>query len=272
MDITVDGARIFVHTGGRDFDPARPSLVLVHGGGNDHSAWGLQSRYFAHHGHNVLVPDLPGHGRSEGVAPATIEAYADWLWRFLDAAGVARAHLAGHSMGSLIVLAAAAQQPARALSLVLIGPSDHMQVHPDLLAAAAANDPRAWELITDWGFGKPAHRGGHQAPGLWLRGGGRALLASCPPDVLGSDLAACDGWTGALDKAAKIACPALFLMGDGDRMTPVRASAGLRAAIAGARSVVLPATGHMIMVERPNETIDAMAEFLAEFREGASVT
>ncbi|MDA0786598.1 MAG: alpha/beta hydrolase [Proteobacteria bacterium] len=266
MEMKVDGQSVFVHTGGRAFDGEQPTLVLIHGGGNDHSAWGLQTRYFAHHGYNVLVPDLPGHGRSGGTAPTTIEDFAAWLWRFLDAAGVEAAHLVGHSMGSLIVLAAAAQAPDRASSLILIGPSDHMQVHPDLLTAAAANDPVAWEMITDWGFGKPAHKGGHQAPGLWLRGGGRALLASCPADVLGSDLAACNDWTGALDAAAKVTCRTLFMMGSGDRMTAVAASKGLRAAIPGAQTKILPDTGHMIMVERPNETIDIISGFLDDIR------
>ena len=266
MEMKVDGHGVFVHTGGRPFDAAQPTLVLIHGGGNDHSAWGLQTRYFAHHGFNVFVPDLPGHGRSGGTTPDTIDGFAVWLWRFVDAAGVQAVHLAGHSMGSLIALAAAAQAPARASSLTLIGPSDHMQVHPDLLTAAAANDPVAWEMITDWGFGKPAHKGGHQAPGLWLRGGGRALLASCPADVLGSDLAACNDWSGALDAAASVTCPTLFLMAAGDRMTPVGASKGLRAAISGARTEILPGTGHMIMVERPNETIDIISDFLDGIR------
>ncbi|MEP4378987.1 MAG: alpha/beta hydrolase [Alphaproteobacteria bacterium] len=271
MDMNVDGETVFVHTGGREFDAEKPTLVLVHGGGNDHSAWGLQTRYFAHHGYNVLVPDLPGHGRSGGATPSSIEDFAAWLWRFVDAAGtdgdrVETVHLAGHSMGSLIALAAAAQMPVRTSSLILIGPSGHMQVHPDLLTATAANDPVAWEMITDWGFGKPAHKGGHQAPGLWLRGGGRALLASCPADVLGSDLAACNDWTGALEAAAKVACPTLFLMASGDRMTPVGASKGLRAAIEDARSEILPDTGHMIMVERPNETIDLISGFLDDIR------
>jgi pimeloyl-ACP methyl ester carboxylesterase len=266
MEMNVDGQTVFVHTGGRPFDPDQPNLVLVHGGGNDHSAWGLQTRYFAHHGYNVLVPDLPGHGRSGGTTPTTIDAFAQWLWRFIDAAEIKTAHLAGHSMGSLIALAAAAQAPERASSLTLIGPSDHMQVHPDLLAAAAANDPVSWEMITDWGFGKPAHKGGHQAPGLWLRGGGRALLASGPDDVLGSDLAACNDWTGAPDAAAQVSCPTLFLMGAGDRMTPVGASKGLRGVISGAQSEILPDTGHMIMVERPNETIDIVSGFLGGIR------
>ena len=156
--------------------------------------------FFAHHGYSVLVPDLPGHGRSEGPAPENVDDYTSWLWRFLDAVGVQKAALVGHSMGSLITLAAAAQQPERMLALGLAGTSDHMQVHPDLLELAAADDPKAFELITEWGFGKTAHIGGHQAPGLWMRGGGRALLASCAPGVLGTDMAACNNWGGAVDR------------------------------------------------------------------------
>ena len=262
MELNVDGRAVFAHTGGQDFTEDKPALVFIHGGGNDHTYWGLQTRFFAHHGYSVLVPDLPGHGRSEGPAPENVEDYTSWLWRFLDAVGAQKAALVGHSMGSLITLAAAAQHPERMLALGLAGTSDHMQVHPDLLELAAADDPKAFELITEWGFGKTAHIGGHQAPGLWMRGGGRALLASCAPGVLGTDMAACNDWEGAVDAAALVTCPTLFLLAAADRMTPPRASKGLQAEIAGAQVEILPDTGHMMTVERPNESIDIIYDFL----------
>lgn len=262
MKLTVDGYAVYVHTGGHDYAADKPSLIFVHGGGHDHTYWSLQTRFFAHHGYSVLVPDLPGHGRSEGTAPENIDDYASWLWRFVDAIGVENAVFVGHSMGSLAVLAAAAQQPDRTLALVLAGTSDHMQVHPDLLTLAASGDPVAFELITDWGFGKLAHKGGHQAPGLWLRGGGRALLASCHSGVLGTDMAACNAWEGALEAAGLITCPTLFLLGDSDRMTPPWASKGLQATITNAQVDILANTGHMMTVERPNESIDIIHGFL----------
>lgn len=262
MELTVDGRAVFAHTGGQDFSTDKPTLVFVHGGGNDQTFWGLQTRFFAHHGFSVLVPDLPGHGRSEGPAPESIEDYATWLWAFVDAVGAEKVALVGHSMGSLIALAAAAAQPDRMLALGLAGTSDHMQVHPDLLALSAADDPKAYELITDWGFGKAAHKGGHQSPGLWLRGGGRALLASGQPGVLGTDMAACNAWEGALAAAEHVSCPTLFLLAEADRMTPPRASKGLQAAITGARVEVLSGAGHMMTVERPNESIDVIYDFL----------
>jgi pimeloyl-ACP methyl ester carboxylesterase len=265
MDLSVDGRRAFGHTGGRAFDPRKPVLLLVHGAGCDHTMWGLQTRYFAHHGFSVLALDLPGHGRSAGTPPATIEAFGAWLWRAADAAGVgagARIALAGHSMGSLIALAAAGLEPHRTGALVLVGAAAHMQVHADLIAAAQADDASAFAAITDWGFGRAAHIGGHQAPGLWLDGGGRALLAASRPGVLAAGLVACNDYTAGPEAAARVACPTLILVGADDRMTPPRTVAPLVAALADVRVETLADTGHMIMVERPNETIDLIAGFL----------
>lgn len=262
MDINVNGAAVFAHTGGQPFDPAKPVLMLVHGAGTDHTFWGLQTRFFAHHGYSVLAVDLPGHGRSDGPPLESIEALGAWIWQVLDAVGADSASIAGHSMGSLIALAAGAHNPERADALVLVGTSERVAVHEDLLSAGQNNDPRAFDMITDWGFGKPAHLGGHQAPGLWMQGGGLALLRSGTPGVLGADLAACDAYDGAVAAAGKVTCPVLLLLGAGDRMTPPRTTKALADVLPHVESEILPGTGHMIMVERPNETIDAIDGFL----------
>ena len=108
MELTVNGNRTYCYTGGRPFEATKPTVVFIHGVLNDHSVWILQSRYLAHHGFNVLAVDLPGHCRSEGEAPSTVEEAAGFVAALLDAAGVAEAALVGHSWGSLIALEAAA--------------------------------------------------------------------------------------------------------------------------------------------------------------------
>src|SRR5258707_4881756 len=113
MQLSVDGADTYAYTGARAFVAAQPSLLFVHGAAHDHSVWALQSRYFAHHGYNVLAVDLPGHGRSAGAPLPSVEAIAQWLPRVLDAAGVTTAAVIGHSMGTLAVLDCAAQFPDR---------------------------------------------------------------------------------------------------------------------------------------------------------------
>ena len=62
----VNHHRTYCYTGGKAFDANKPTVVFIHGVLNDHSVWILQSRWFAHHGWNVLALDLPGHCRSEG--------------------------------------------------------------------------------------------------------------------------------------------------------------------------------------------------------------
>jgi len=258
MNLTVNGNDAYVATGGRNFEPILPTVVLIHGSGFDHSAWALHSRYFAHHGFSVLVPDLPGHGRSPGPALTTITAMADWVAALLDAAGVAKAHLVGHSMGSLIALETAARHPAKVSALGLIGTAAAMTVGPDLLKAAETNDVDAVDMVSIWGLGYRAELGGSLAPGLWMHGGAQRVLQRCAPGVLFSDLSACNAYAEALTTAAKIAVPTTVILGERDMMTPAKAGKTLAAAIPHARTVVLRGAGHMMMAERPDELLAAL--------------
>ena len=95
MIVTVDGAPVYVYTGTRPQIGGLRTLVFVHGAGQDHSVWALQSRYVAHHGRNVLAVDLPGHGRSPGPPLASIEEMSAWLLDVLDAAGAPSADAPG---------------------------------------------------------------------------------------------------------------------------------------------------------------------------------
>src|SRR5579859_1643620 len=166
MQLTIDGADIFVATGGKTFDPSLPTIMFLHGAGMDHTAWALHDRWFAHHGYNVLAPDLPGHGRSSGALLSTIADMADWVGALLDAAGVGSAKLVGHSMGSLIALETAARHPSKVSALALVGTAAIMTVGPDLLKAAEANDHAAVDMVSIWGLGHQAELGGSLAPGL----------------------------------------------------------------------------------------------------------
>ena len=136
MRLVVNGRDAAAYCGGVPFDAARPAVVLLHGALNDHSVWSLTGRYLAHHGWAVLALDQPGHGQSAGPALASVEALADWVVASLDAAGVRSAALVGHSLGSLIVLEAAARLGERATALVLVATAFPMNVPAELLRLA----------------------------------------------------------------------------------------------------------------------------------------
>jgi pimeloyl-ACP methyl ester carboxylesterase len=258
MNLSVNDIATFVATGGREFDSSLPTVVMIHGAGFDHSAWALHSRWFAHHGVSVLVPDLPGHGRSAGPALRSIAEMADWTAALLDAAGAAKAHLIGHSMGSLIALETTARHPEKVSALSLIGTAATMTVGPDLLKAAEANDQTAIDMVSIWGLGFGAELGGSLSPGLWMHGGAQRVLQHCPPGVLFSDLSACNSYAGALAAAAKVTVPTTVILGERDMMTPAKAGKTLAAAIPHARTIVLPGAGHMLMAERPDQLLVAL--------------
>ena len=262
MEFPVDGTATFAATGGRPFDPALPAILFVHGAANDHSVWHLPARHFAHHGFSVAAIDLPGHGRSDGQPPATIGEMAGWVGRAREALGLDRAVLAGHSMGALIVLCAAANNPAATEKLVLLGPAAAMPVHDDLLDAARRNDHKAIDLITYWGLSAASQIGGHRSPGLWMNGGGQRLLESADDGVLAAGLAACAAFADGEARARAVAAETLLILGERDMMTPMKGGLALARDIPAARHVVLAGCGHTMLAERPNETLDAMRDFL----------
>lgn len=262
MDLSIEGGRIHAATGGRSFDPDIPTIIFIHGSGLDHTVWALPARYFAHRDKSVLAVDLPGHGRSEGAPLASIEAMADWIVKLMDELDLSRASLVGHSMGALAALDCAGRYPDRVRAVALLGAAPKMPVHPDLLAAAEADDPLAFELMTSWGHGPSGHFGGARMPGTWMMGGGERLLERVRPGVLHADLAACNAYQGAMAAAAQVASPLLVIMGSEDKMTPARAGAKLAAAIPDARQVTIPACGHMMLAEKPDESLDALKTIL----------
>ncbi len=260
MEIAAAGRALFAATGGRDFDPALPCAVFIHGAGMDHTVWALQTRWFAHHGRNVLALDLPGHGRSAGPGLRRIEDMADCMLAALAAAGAGRFALIGHSMGALVALEAAARAGPALAGLALLGMTPRMPVHPDLLAAAEAGAHGAVELMVGWSLGRPAQLGGNDAPGLWLTGEALRLLERAPGSSLAADLAACDAYRGALAAAGRVTAPTLLLLGGDDRMTPAAKAVDFARAFAAGRSEVLPRVGHMMMLEDPMRTLAALRE------------
>ncbi len=258
MRILVNGGDTFVATGGKDFDPALPAIIFLHGAGMDHSVWALLARSFAHHGYAVLAPDFPGHGRSAGTPLSSIAALADWTAALIDAAGAKTARLVGHSMGSLVALETAARHPGKVTGLGLIATAAAMRVADDLLSAAKANDHAAVDMIAIWGEGYRATLGGSQAPGLWMLGGAERLLERSRPGAIFADLSACNAYQDALAAAAKVAVPSVVIQGSRDLMTPAKGGKAVAAAIPNCRLALIEGAGHMLVSERPDDVLAAL--------------
>ena len=154
MELEINGHRVYAASGNRQPSAEKETVLFLHGTGQDHTIWVLPTRYFARHGRNVLAVDLPGHGRSGGEPLDTIEALADWAIAVLDAAGLESTAIVGHSLGSLVAVAAAARHPDRVRAIALVGTTVPMPVSDVLLEKAERDDHQAIEMLNYWGFSK----------------------------------------------------------------------------------------------------------------------
>lgn len=270
MNLSVNGHTTYCYTGGKPFDAAKPTVVFIHGVLNDHSVWILQSRYLAHHGFNVLAVDLPGHCRSGGEAPSSVEEAADFIAALLDAAGIARAALVGHSWGSLIALEAASRLHERVTHLVLVGTAFPMKVSPALIEASQQDPEAAMKMVNVFSRSTLAAPPSALGPGTWVYGaslalGRRVLRSNTAANVFHRGFVACDRYANGEAAITQITCPVLFVLGAQDQMTPPKAAQGLIAkARAAGKSVTIatPPVGHHQMSETPDATLFAIRDFL----------
>ena len=266
MELSVNGSKVFCYTGGKVFDATKPTAIFIHGVLNDHSVWILQTRYFAHHGWNVLALDLPGHGKSGGDPPASVEAAADTVLALMDAAGLDVAALIGHSFGALIALETAARAPQRISHLALVGVAYPMKVSPVLLEASQNDPEKAIALVNTFSHSTLAPPPSALGPGTWLYGGSRALmrrvLASNPRvNVFHAGFKACNSYAGGDAAMPKVSAPTLFVLGRQDQMTPPKAAQSLVQAAQRGTVAMVPG-GHQMMLEAPDAVLTALREFL----------
>ena len=273
MYINLNHTPLYAYSGGKAFDSAKPSIVFIHGVLNDHSVWILQSRYLANHGYNVLAIDLPGHGKSAGNCPRSVESAAQTTIDLLDALKIDKAALVGHSWGSLIALHAASLAPERISHLAMVCTAAPMKVSLALLDNAQNNPQAAISMVNTFSHSTLAPPPSALGPGTWLYGGSRALmrrvLASNPREnVFHLGFAACDQYSEAntaIKTVSNARTAMLFIAGRSDQMTPPQAAQALISAAqqGSARvSVARLSGGHQIMTEAPDATLAALKEFL----------
>jgi pimeloyl-ACP methyl ester carboxylesterase len=179
---------------------------------------------------------------------------AGWLAGLLDALGIDRFAVAGHSLGSLIALEVAAGASGRVTRLALLGISYPMVVGEVLLDAARADDERAIDMIMVWGHAFASRLGGNPVAGVHIVNVARSIMGRAKPSVLFTDLNACNSYTDGLAAAARIDCPVTMILGESDRMTPPRGAEELAQALPDRRVEIINDCGHMMMSEQPEAT------------------
>jgi pimeloyl-ACP methyl ester carboxylesterase len=191
---------------------------------------------------------------------------ADWLWALLDAADVQQAALAGHSMGSLVALEAAARQPERATRLVMLGTCVPMPVPQALLDLSLTDSTAAIHRVASFSISSWATKPGYPSPGVWLHGASRALMhqvlaAQGDARLFHTDFSACNAYAGGLAAAEAVRCPAALVLGQADQMTLPRGAREVAQRLKA--QVHTLAAGHHLMAEAPDAALAALRAALA---------
>lgn len=227
-------------------------VVLVHGAGGRGAVWTPQLAALGDVA-RLLALDLPGHGATGGPGHQTIGEYADWVLGFLDAAGLARAVVGGHSMGGAIAQTLALAQPDRVAGLLLVGTGARLRVLPRILELFREDPPGGV------GFVRTLSYGSGTAPAQVVEAD-RALRET-PPWITLGDYLACDGFD-VLERLGVVRVPTLVVVGREDRLTPPRYAAYLAATIPGARLVEVDGAGHFPQLEQPAAVNAALRAYL----------
>ena len=262
MDITLANNQVYVTTGREAFNPDKPNIVFIHGAGLDHTTWVLFNRFFARNGFNSIAFDLPGHGKTEGSAVASIEEMASWVIRFLDAANITTTAIVGHSMGSLVALETASLSPDRFDSVVLLGTGVPMVVGEELLDAARNNDHAAIDMIMLFAHAYSSQLGGNRVAGINIVNANMRLLERSLNGVLYNDLNACNEYNNGLKAAGKINKPVTLILGKEDQMTPTGTAKDLIDSLTDPEVVMLSGCGHMMLSEDPEAVHKSLVKAL----------
>lgn len=228
-----------------------PPVVLIHGAGGTHLDWPLELRRLpdAH----ILALDLPGHGRSSGPAHDDMLAYAGDVCRFLDAVGISRAIIVGHSMGGAIAQHIGIHMPDRVAGLVLLGTGSKLPVDPTL-PQRIVNEP---ETTVNWITASAWSAGAAQT----MKDLGRQQLLAAAPETLQADYRACQKFD-VRDQIDQIRAPTLVIGAADDRMVPLKFSQTLHERIPNTMLVIIEDAGHMFPLERPAAVADAISHWI----------
>ena len=245
---------------------AATTILLLHGFPHDRSLWTAQAAAHEQSFPDVrlLIPDLPGFGRSAPLVSPGMDAWADALEPLLDAAGVERAIVGGLSMGGYVAFAFWRRHAARVHALMLMdtkatADSDAAKTgRRELIATVEASGTDAVvpalvasQLGAGTRTGDPALAARVEA--MLRRASATGVIAAATAMLSRIDS------TPTLDT---IDVPTLVIVGDEDTLTPASDAIAMSAGIRGARLVTVPGAGHLAPLEQPATVNAAIAEFL----------
>jgi pimeloyl-ACP methyl ester carboxylesterase len=247
----IDGVRIACWMNSNTWQENNRTLVFIHGSGGDHTNWVYQYSVLKND-FNILAVELPGHGQSEGKGEQSVSLYVEWMRKILDAFGVKKPVLIGHSLGAAISLTFAIQHGGLLAGIVPVGGGVTMWVNQAILDGLLKDPAPIIEMAAKLSLAKQNRE--KFSPAL------SEGFSKANPVVMHGDFSACNQ-LNLTDDIGKISIPVLVLCGAEDKMTPPENSRYLADHIPGARLALIENAGHFAMMENPEAFNQALKDF-----------
>jgi pimeloyl-ACP methyl ester carboxylesterase len=251
--VSIRGRRISYQARPEQYDRSSLTTVLIHGSGGDSEDWGGQLDGLSDVV-NVVAIDLPGHGSSDPPGERSVDAYAGWVVDLVEALGLEKVMLIGCSLGGAIAQWVALAGKPWLKAIGLVGTGARLRVIPAFLDGLLQDMEGAIRSISGYSVSAGANES--------LLKSVQEKMLKTTPGLMHGDLRACNEFD-VMNRISEISLPTWILVGQDDRMTPMKYSQFLRERIAGSTLAVLEGAGHLAMVEKPGEFNVLLRDFLS---------
>lgn len=252
-EISVHGIRIN-YIAGEVFDKSRPTVLMIHGAGQSSLTWEYQIDVLKNHpGFNLTIPDLPGHGISEGSGYKIIREYSGFIRDFVHALGLEKLIIGGHSMGGGIAQVFTLNYPEMVYACILIGTGARLRVAKETLDTVKSDYETFCRMAPTCSFNPSSPE---ELKQKFVEG-----LLKTPQTISYWDLLACDEFD-IMDEVEGIKVPTLIISATEDILTPVKYGEYLNLKIRNSKLHVIKNAGHFMMQEKPEEFNRILIEFL----------
>jgi pimeloyl-ACP methyl ester carboxylesterase len=255
-EVFISGRRLAYEAQPVNFHRSALSVLFIHGSGGDREDWRRQLEGLSGVA-TMIALELPGHGASDPPGESTVPAYVRWVVDFVETLGLQKVMLVGCSLGSAIVQWIALSPEPWLAAVGLVGAGARLKVLPAFLDGLRqeGNQHKYLEMLTEFCLSP--------STGEPLRSALREKYLNTSPELVCGDLLACNEFdvTG---KIGDISLPTWIVVGEDDKLTPVKYAEFLHEHISGSRLSVIRGAGHLVMMEKPKEFNELLGQFLVD--------
>ncbi len=253
LNVLVRGFKIN-YIAGENFKESLPSIFMIHGAGQSSLTWEYQVDALKNHPKfNLIIPNLPGHGESEGTGCKSIREYSYFIRDFADTLGLQKLLLVGHSMGGGIVQVFALDYPERVYACVLVGTGARLRVAKETLCTVKDDYENFCKTAPTRSF---ASFSPEELKSKFVE-----HLIKTPQEISYLDLMVCDEFD-LINEIVAIKAPTLIISATEDILTPVKYGEYLNYRIQGSKLHVIKNAGHFMMQEKPDEFNRVLLNFM----------